>query len=24
MAFDCLYLEGRELRPLPLHDRRFA
>jgi bifunctional non-homologous end joining protein LigD len=21
MAFDCLYLEGRDLRPLPLHER---
>jgi bifunctional non-homologous end joining protein LigD len=22
MAFDCLYLEGRDLRALPLHERR--
>ena len=22
MAFDCLYLEGRDLRPLPLSTRR--
>ena len=22
MAFDCLYLEGRDLRPLPLRERR--
>jgi bifunctional non-homologous end joining protein LigD len=22
MAFDCLYLEGRDLRQLPLHERR--
>ena len=22
MAFDCLYLEGRDLRPLSLHERR--
>jgi bifunctional non-homologous end joining protein LigD len=22
MAFDCLYLGGRDLRPLPLHERR--
>jgi ATP-dependent DNA ligase len=22
MAFDCLYLEGRDLRPLPLRARR--
>ena len=24
MAFDCLYLEGRDLRPLRLHERRSA
>jgi bifunctional non-homologous end joining protein LigD len=24
MAFDCLYLEGRDLRLLPLHERRAA
>jgi bifunctional non-homologous end joining protein LigD len=24
MAFDCLYLEGRDLRPLPLRERRAA
>ena len=24
MAFDCLYLEGRDLRPLPLRERRVA
>ena len=22
MAFDCLYVEGRDLRPLPLRERR--
>ena len=22
MAFDCLYLEGRDLRPVPLRERR--
>jgi bifunctional non-homologous end joining protein LigD len=24
MAFDCLYLEGRDLRPLRFHERRAA